>query len=237
MRIVPLFWGDPAGYVEQVKDANGVVLQTVGSAEEARRAAASGVDVVVAQGWEAGGHVGVRSRRFPRCARRGRGGTGASDRGRRDRGRSRSGRRARAGCSSGVAGYPVLLAQEMPIHEEYRGRLMDAAETDAQWYANLYEVGWPDAHRGRCEGRVQAPRPASLTVATSLGGAVPGRGSMVPLRRVPTLTCVSPRTAGDGHPHSTSPPFPRSQRGAARPLGPAMLRAAVVSTMRLRRFG
>ncbi len=57
MRIVPLFWGDPAGYVEQVKDANGVVLQTVGSAEEARRAAASGVDVVVAQGWEAGGHV------------------------------------------------------------------------------------------------------------------------------------------------------------------------------------
>ena len=22
---------------------------------------------------------------------------------------------------------------------------MDAAETDAQWYVNLYEVGWPDA--------------------------------------------------------------------------------------------
>jgi predicted TIM-barrel enzyme len=30
---------------------------TVGSAEEARRAVASGVDVIVAQGWEAGGHV------------------------------------------------------------------------------------------------------------------------------------------------------------------------------------
>jgi hypothetical protein len=28
-------------------------------------------------------------------------------------------------------------------------------------------------------------------------------GSVVPLRRVSTLTCVSPRTAGDGHPHST----------------------------------
>ena len=36
---------------------SGVVLHTVGSAEEARRAVASGVDVVVAQGWEAGGHV------------------------------------------------------------------------------------------------------------------------------------------------------------------------------------
>ena len=36
----------------------------------------------------------------------------------------------------------------MPVHEEYRRRLMDAAETDAQWYADLYDVGWPDApHR------------------------------------------------------------------------------------------
>jgi nitronate monooxygenase len=57
MRIVSFMWGDPAGYVEQIHGANGVVLHTVGSAEEARRAADSGVDVVVAQGWEAGGHV------------------------------------------------------------------------------------------------------------------------------------------------------------------------------------
>ena len=57
LRIVSLFWGDPTTYVEQVHDANGVVLHTVGSAEEARRAVAGGVDVVVAQGWEAGGHV------------------------------------------------------------------------------------------------------------------------------------------------------------------------------------
>jgi nitronate monooxygenase len=32
-------------------------MHTVGSVEEARRAAACGVDIVVAQGWEAGGHV------------------------------------------------------------------------------------------------------------------------------------------------------------------------------------
>ena len=55
LRIVSLFWGDPAGYVEQVHEAGGVVLHTVGSAEEARRAVASGVDVIVAQGWEAEG--------------------------------------------------------------------------------------------------------------------------------------------------------------------------------------
>ena len=33
-------------------------MHTVGSAEEARRAVASGVDVIVAQGWGADGHVG-----------------------------------------------------------------------------------------------------------------------------------------------------------------------------------
>jgi nitronate monooxygenase len=32
-------------------------MLTVGNAGEARRAVASGVDVIVAQGWEAGGHV------------------------------------------------------------------------------------------------------------------------------------------------------------------------------------
>src|SRR5580700_9223407 len=43
--------------LEQVLDAGGIVLHTVGTAEEARRAVASGVDVIVAQGWEGGGHV------------------------------------------------------------------------------------------------------------------------------------------------------------------------------------
>ncbi len=52
------------------------------------------------------------------------------------------------GAQAAWLGTRFLLAQEMPIHNEYRRRLMDADETDAQWYANLYEVGWPDApHR------------------------------------------------------------------------------------------
>jgi nitronate monooxygenase len=56
-RIVSVFWGDPAPYVERVHAAGALLLATVGSAEEARRAEAAGADVVVAQGWEAGGHV------------------------------------------------------------------------------------------------------------------------------------------------------------------------------------
>jgi hypothetical protein len=57
LRIVSFFLGDPSGYVQGVHDAGGIVMHTVGTAEEARRAVGSGVDVVVAQGWEAGGHV------------------------------------------------------------------------------------------------------------------------------------------------------------------------------------
>lgn len=56
-RIVSLTWGDPRPYVEQVHARGGLVVHTIGSAEEARRVVADGVDVVVAQGWEAGGHV------------------------------------------------------------------------------------------------------------------------------------------------------------------------------------
>jgi NAD(P)H-dependent flavin oxidoreductase YrpB (nitropropane dioxygenase family) len=52
------------------------------------------------------------------------------------------------GAQAAWLGTRFLLAWEMPLHDEYRRRVMDAAETDAEWYADLYEVGWPDApHR------------------------------------------------------------------------------------------
>src|SRR6202046_3607036 len=57
LRIVSFMLGDPSGYIKPVHDAGGVVMVTVGSAEEARRAVGSGADVVVAQGWEGGGHL------------------------------------------------------------------------------------------------------------------------------------------------------------------------------------
>lgn len=55
--VVSFFWGDPAPYVARVHDAGALVMHTVASATEAEQAVAAGVDVVVAQGWEAGGHV------------------------------------------------------------------------------------------------------------------------------------------------------------------------------------
>ena len=149
LRIVSLMWGDPTGYVEQVHDANGLVLLTVRSAEEARRAVASGVDVIVAQGWEAGGHVWGQIGTLPLVPAVvdavtpvpviAAGGIGDA------RGVAAV---FALGAQAAWLGTRFLLAQEMPIHDEYRRRLMDAAETDAQWYPDLYAVGWPNApHR------------------------------------------------------------------------------------------
>src|SRR5580704_10196079 len=56
-RIVSFFWGDPLPYIADVHAADGVVLHTVGDVEEARQAVDAGADAIIAQGWEAGGHV------------------------------------------------------------------------------------------------------------------------------------------------------------------------------------
>src|SRR3989442_11281609 len=54
---VILFWGDPAPYVEEAHRHGVRIIIQVGSVDEARAAAAAGVDAVIAQGVEAGGHV------------------------------------------------------------------------------------------------------------------------------------------------------------------------------------
>jgi nitronate monooxygenase len=52
------------------------------------------------------------------------------------------------GAQAAWLGTRFLLAQEMPIHEDYRRALIAAAETDPRRYPNLYSVGWPDSpHR------------------------------------------------------------------------------------------
>jgi NAD(P)H-dependent flavin oxidoreductase YrpB (nitropropane dioxygenase family) len=149
LRVVSFFLGDAGGYVQPVHDAGGIVMQTVGTAEEARRAAGSGVDVIVAQGWEAGGHVWGTVATLPLVPTVvdavapvpviAAGGIG-------------DGRGVAAvlalGAQAAWVGTRFLLAEEMPIHEDYRSRLIAADETDSQRYPSLYSVGWPDSpHR------------------------------------------------------------------------------------------
>ena len=149
LKIVSFMWGDPSSYIKAVHDAGGIVLHTVGSAKEARQAVASGADVIVAQGWEAGGHVWGTVATLPLVPAVvdavapvpviAAGGIGDA------RGVAAV---LALGAQAAWLGTRFLLAEEMPIHEDYRRRLIAAAETDPQWYPNLYDVGWPDSpHR------------------------------------------------------------------------------------------
>ena len=142
--------GDPAEYVEKVHDAGGLLLQTVSSADEARQA------------------VAARHRRHRGAGLGGRGACeepiatlplvpavvdavapvpviaagGIGD--------ARGVAAVFAlGAQAAWLGTRFLLAKEMPTHEEYRRRVEHAVETDAEWYADLYDVGWPNTRPPR----------------------------------------------------------------------------------------
>jgi NAD(P)H-dependent flavin oxidoreductase YrpB (nitropropane dioxygenase family) len=144
LRIASFMWGDLAGYIGPVHDAGGLVMRTVSSAEEARQAVEGGADVVVAQGWEAGGHGRGEVATLPLVPAVvdavapvpviAAGGIGDA------RGVAAV---LALGAQAAWLGTRFLMAEEMPVHEEYRRRLITAAETDPHWYADLYNIGWP----------------------------------------------------------------------------------------------
>jgi nitronate monooxygenase len=59
--LVSVSFGDPAPYVPALRDAGIVVATSVNTRADLARAEAAGVDLVVAQGTEAGGHTGQRA--------------------------------------------------------------------------------------------------------------------------------------------------------------------------------
>jgi nitronate monooxygenase len=80
------------------------------------------------------------------------------------------------GAQAAWLGTRFLMAEEMPLHDDYRRRLIAAAETDPQWYANLYEVGWPDAsHRALRNSTAEAWEAAGRPPP----GQRPGEGDVI----------------------------------------------------------
>ena len=57
VHAISLFWGVTPDAIARAAAAGVKVMVTVASAEEALEAQSAGADVIVAQGWEAGGHV------------------------------------------------------------------------------------------------------------------------------------------------------------------------------------
>jgi nitronate monooxygenase/enoyl-[acyl-carrier protein] reductase II len=147
--LLVLFWGDPAPFVERAHAAGTKVFLQVGTVEEARSAQQRGVDAVIAQGVEAGGHVKGRTpiwELLPACvdavgptpvlASGGIGdGAGLA--------------RALAAGAQGVSlGTVFLGAEEADIHAEYRHRVIDAGPGDTVYTEDLFDINWPNApHR------------------------------------------------------------------------------------------
>ena len=148
VRVVSLFWGDPSPHVAAVHAAGAIVTSTAGSAEEARRHADAGVDVIVAQGWEAGGHVWGSVATLPLVpavvdavapvpvVAAG----GIAD-----------GRGLAAVLALGAAGAWLgtrfVMSEEAGALPAYLARLRDGRETDTV-YSQLFDGGWPDSpHR------------------------------------------------------------------------------------------
>jgi nitronate monooxygenase len=147
--VISFFWRDPSSLVPRAKEGGAIVLHTVGSAADAKRAVDCGVDVIVAQGWEAGGHVRGMVATLalvpavvdavspvPVVAA-----GGIAD-----------GRGLAAVLALGAAGAWIgtrfLASQEAPIHPHYRERLLRANENDTIHTENLFDIRWPEApHR------------------------------------------------------------------------------------------
>ncbi|MDX6744196.1 nitronate monooxygenase [Actinocorallia sp. A-T 12471] len=148
VRVVSTFWGDPAPYVERIHGAGAVHLHTVSSAAEAVAAVEAGVDVVVAQGVEAGGHVrgGVPTMVLVPAVVDAVGDVPVIAAGGIADGRGLAAALV-LGAQGVWMGTRFLAAREAATHEVYRDRVIGAAETSAV-RTLAFDGGWPDApHR------------------------------------------------------------------------------------------
>lgn len=144
-----LFWGDAAPYVEPAHEVGSKLLIQVGSVEEAEAAADAGVDAVIAQGIEAGGHIRgttsiwellsdvvERVSPLPVLASGGIGdGAGLA-------------RALSAGAAGVSLGTRFVASEEADAHIDYKRRIVAATAADTVYTPDLYELHWPGApHR------------------------------------------------------------------------------------------
>ncbi|HUH16064.1 MAG TPA: nitronate monooxygenase [Gaiellaceae bacterium] len=167
---VPLlvyFEGDPAPYVDEAHAAGLKVAIQVGSPAEARHAADAGVDIVIAQGIEAGGHIAATASLFvnlptivdavaplPVLAS-----GGIAD-----------GRGLAAALLLGAEGVSLgtrfVASEEAYIRREYKQRVVAASAEDTFYSDDLFDVWWPGVPHRALKGRTYdewdaAARPAA----------------------------------------------------------------------------
>jgi len=182
--VLSLFWGDPTPYVDRAHAAGVKVFHQVGSVPDAQRAAAAGVDVIIAQGVEAGGHVAGEVSTLalvPQVV------DAVSPRPVAAAGGIADGRGLVAvlalGAQAAVLGTRFLASSESRAHPHYKQRVLEASEGDTV-RTILFGHGWPNApHRtlrtafvqqwlGQ-EGRGQESRPDEPVVGRTVIGGQP----------------------------------------------------------------
>jgi nitronate monooxygenase len=195
--LLVLFWGDPRPYVAEAHRHDTKVFMQVGSVEEATAAAEAGVDAIIIQGVEAGGHVKSRTSLsalvpavveavtpVPVLAAGG----------------IATGRGVMAALSLGAQavsmGTRFLCSTEASATRAYKERVVRSTAEDTV-YTTLFDLGWPDApHRvlrnkafeeWEAAGRPasgQRPGEGTIVGTVSLAGTtmeVPKYGAMIPI--------------------------------------------------------
>lgn len=121
--------GNPAKYIEMWKEAGSIIIPVVAATILAKRLEGAGVDAIIAEGTESGGHVGemttmaltpqvVDAVSIPVIAA-----GGISD------GRQMAAAFALGACGVQI-GTSLLVAEECPIHENYKNALLKAKDSD-----------------------------------------------------------------------------------------------------------
>lgn len=197
-RIVTTFWGDPEPLLPRLREAGVLWLHAVGSLDEARAALGLGADILVAQGWEAGGHVRSQvatlalvprvvdlAGEVPVVAA---GGIG-------------DGRGLAAALCLGAGGAWLgtrfLVAAESPTHERFADLVLEA-DADGTARPAPFTIGWDGEHRV-----LRTPLVEAWEAAGSPGpGERPGEGETVAAtaegKPLPRYHYASPRDGVTG---------------------------------------
>ncbi|WP_017316171.1 NAD(P)H-dependent flavin oxidoreductase [Mastigocladopsis repens] len=195
--LLVLFWGDPSPYIAEAHRHHTKVFTQVGSVEEATAAADAGVDAIIVQGVEAGGHVkGLTSlstivpavveavNSVPAIAAGG----------------IATGRGVVSALSLGAQavsmGTRFLCSTEAAVMRAYQERVVSSTAKDTV-YTTLFDVGWPGApHRvlrntafvewesAGYPASGQRPGEGKIAGTVSVAGTtieVPKYGAMIPL--------------------------------------------------------
>lgn len=146
--LMVLFWGDPQPFVADAHRRGAKLVCQCGSAEEAAAAAAAGVDAVIVQGIEAGGHVkalapleetvGSSVRELGSIPVIAAGGLATG---------SDIAAALKMGASAVSLGTRFVASREAQVRDDYKNRIVTAGAADTV-LTKLFDVGWPDAtHR------------------------------------------------------------------------------------------